>query len=175
MTPVFWYYVSIQGPHIINTCIDLAVIAFPVHLDLSQSRLTISTSLQLSGVFEQMLRKTQNCLQCWKWIPYNGREVVFTAKKERNSPVSADQGLSTTSQNSCHVHGTCDYACAPPPYPTLFASTKPTFKMGLRKVITCSQSCTMSTLCMWKLYTRHHLLTQKVNLNDLAHTGKLAC
>ena len=45
--------------------------------------------------------------------------------KVRNGPPSANRACSTASQGSCNVHSMC-----PPtsPYPTIFASIKPTFK-----------------------------------------------
>ena len=52
---------------------------------------------------------TKNCLQIWKWWPYKGRGVIsvpICAKKVRNSPPSANQGCSTASQGSDHVHRT---------------------------------------------------------------------
>ena len=65
-------------------------------------------SLQWSGFSDQqMLLPTKNCLQCQKWCPYKGRGVVSTpicAIKVRNSPASANQGLSIASQDIHHVH-----------------------------------------------------------------------
>ena len=47
----------------------------------------------------------------------------------RNAQASADQGFSTASQGSCHVHGTPCWNPSTFPYPTFFASAKPIFKM----------------------------------------------
>ena len=38
-------------------------------------------------------------------------------KRERNGQASADQGFSTASQGSCHVHGSSRWTHPPPPIP----------------------------------------------------------
>ena len=61
-------------------------------------------------------------------IPY---QPPVVSSGERNGLASANQGLSTASQASCHVHRIL-YLYLPhphPSYPTLFATTKPIFKM----------------------------------------------
>ena len=67
-------------------------------------------SFQWSGLSDQRaLHLTECCLQVQKWCPYKGRGVVpepVCANKVRNGPASANQGFSTASQGSCHVHGT---------------------------------------------------------------------
>ena len=58
-------------------------------------------------------------------VPLQGEGGVVPgpvcANKVRNGPASADQGFSTASQGSCHVHST---PCWNQPYPAFFASTK---------------------------------------------------
>ena len=65
-------------------------------------------SLQWSGLsYQWILFLTENRLQCQKSSPYKGRGAVSTpicGKKERNGPASADNGLSTDSQESHYVH-----------------------------------------------------------------------
>ena len=43
--------------------------------------------------------------------------MPICVKKERNAQASADQGFSTASQGSCHVHGTRAETRPPPPIP----------------------------------------------------------
>ena len=67
---------------------------------------------------QRVLHLTEYCLQVQKWCPYKGRGVYpepVCANMVRNGPASADQGFSTASQCSCHVHGT-------PSRPRLFYS-----------------------------------------------------
>ena len=60
--------------------------------------------------------------------------VLIGSKKIRNGPASADQGCSTSSQGSCHVHGT-SWLCPPTsPYPTFLASAKSIFKMDCANI-----------------------------------------
>ena len=85
-------------------------------------------SLQWSGLSDQpTLLLTEKCLLCQKWSPYKRRAMVsmfVCAKKKRNGPASADQGLSTASQDSHHVHNML-WLCPPTsPYPTLFVKSK---------------------------------------------------
>ena len=59
----------------------------------------------------------------WSGCPYKARGVVpepVCANKVRNGPASADQGFSTASQGSCHVHGTPGWTHPPPPIPPFF-------------------------------------------------------
>ena len=102
-------------------------------------------SVQLSGLSNQLtLLPTENCLQYQKWCPYKGRGVVsmpVCANKVRNGPASADQGHSTASQGSCHVHGTPCWNPPTSPYPT-----SPYLENGLRQLITCGQSQMTSIL-----------------------------
>ena len=92
-------------------------------------------SFQWSGLFDQQtLHLTENCLQIQKWCPYTTRGEEwflhsFVIKTVRNNPASANQGCSTSSTGSCHVHG-MSWPCLPnSPYPTSFASAKLIFKM----------------------------------------------
>ena len=57
---------------------------------------TLATpNFQWSGLSDQRaLHLIKNCLQVWKWCPYEGRGVVsklFCANKVRNGPTSANQ------------------------------------------------------------------------------------
>ena len=66
-------------------------------------------SLQWSGLSDQwMLLPTESCLQCQTWSPWKGRRALSMpvfVKMERNGQASVDQGFSTASQGSRHVHG----------------------------------------------------------------------
>ena len=88
-------------------------------------------SFQWSGLSNQRaLHLTECCLQVQKWCPYKGRGVVpepVCANMVRNGPASADQGFSTATQGSCHVHSTPCWNPATSPYPAFFASAKPIF------------------------------------------------
>ena len=84
-------------------------------------------SFQWSGLSDQRgLHLTECCLQVQKWCLYKGRGVVpepVCANKVRNGPASADQGFSTASQGSCHVHGTPCWNPPTSPYPAFFTSS----------------------------------------------------
>ena len=89
-------------------------------------------SLQWSGLFDRwMLLLTEGCLQCQKWSHYKGRAAFYMpicVKKKRNSQASAEQGFSTASQHSRHVHCMSCLCLPTSSYPTFFASAKPIFK-----------------------------------------------
>ena len=55
------------------------------------------------------------------------RSLIYThlCQKGENAQASADQGFSTASQGSSHVHGTPRWNPPTSPYPTFFASAKP--------------------------------------------------
>ena len=78
-------------------------------------------------------------LQYRKWCPYKWRGLVSTpiyARKVRNGPAGADQGHSTASQGSCHVHGTPCWkppTLPPPPLPLPSRDwSTPTIKVATR-------------------------------------------
>ena len=78
-------------------------------------------SLQWSGLSnQQTLLLTENAYNDRNGAPKKGRWAVSTpvcAKRERNGPASADQGLSIASQDS-HMCMAChNYARPPPPIP----------------------------------------------------------
>ena len=79
-------------------------------------------SFQWSELSDQRaLHLTECCLQVQKWCPYKGRGVIpepVCASKVRNGPAGADQGFSTASQGSCHVHGTPSWNPPTSPYLT---------------------------------------------------------
>ena len=101
-------------------------------------------SLQWSGPSDHwMLLPTESCLQCQKWSPEKALSTPVCVKKERNGPASVNQGFSTASQGSCHLHGTL---CWNPPVSHLICEWKTYLQNGLHQLITCSQSCMMSTL-----------------------------
>ena len=89
-------------------------------------------SFQWSGLSDhRALHLTESCLQNQKWCPYKRKGVVpepVCANKVRNGPASADQGFSTASQGSYHVHGTPCWNSPTSPFSTFFASRKPIFK-----------------------------------------------
>ena len=60
-------------------------------------------------------------------------------KKERTGPASADQGPSTASQDSYHVHSTLCLNLLTFPYSTLFAGENLSSQNELRQLIPCSQ------------------------------------
>ena len=74
-----------------------------------------------------------------KFFAFHCHRPRYSNIKVRNGPPSANRGCSTASQGSCHVHSMC-----PPtsPYPTIFASIKPTFKTDCANWQTCGQSWT---------------------------------
>ena len=78
-------------------------------------------NFQWSGLSEQRaLHLAECCLQVQKWCPYKGRGVVpepVCANKVRNGPASANQGFSTATQGSCHVHSTSCWNLPTSPYP----------------------------------------------------------
>ena len=79
-------------------------------------------SLQCSGLSDQwMLLPTENCLQWQKWSSYKGGGPFLCQ-------TSGNQGFPIASQGSCHVHGTPCWNPPTSPFPTFFASVKPSFK-----------------------------------------------
>ena len=60
--------------------------------------------------------------------PLQEQSMPICVKKERNGPASANQGFSTATQGTCHVHSTPRYNLPTFLYPTFYASAKPIFK-----------------------------------------------
>ena len=121
-----WLYTSLSG-YFVWSVFPLLLWASPGHLSMffffinalgfHDLNCTYSlASLQWSGLSEQQsLLLTENCLWNQKWSPWKGRGLVSTpvcAKKERDGPACADQGLSIASQDSRHIHG-MPWMCPP--------------------------------------------------------------
>ena len=87
----------------------------------------------------QWFTSTESCLQCQKWSPYKGRGAFSTPIcVKKDGLASDDQGFSTASQGSSHVHS-MSWLCPPTcPYPTfLLAQTY----LWFGQLITHGQSC----------------------------------
>ena len=83
---------------------------------------------------QRTLLRNKSCLKCQKWSPYKVKGALSSpnrARKQTNSPFSADQGFSTASYNSCHALSPRGVYPPTSPCPTLSASTEPTFKTDL--------------------------------------------
>ena len=69
--------------------------------------------------------------------------MLICANKEGNGPASADQGRSTASQGSHHVHDMSIICLPTSPYPTFYGNSKTYLQNdGLRQLIIYGQSLT---------------------------------
>ena len=144
-------------------------------------------SFRWSGLFDQWaLHLTECCLQVQKWCPYKWRGVVpelVCANKVRNGPASANQGFSTASQGSCHVHSTPCWNPPTSPYPAFFASAKPIVTENvLRQLINAAKvrRCHMASSvlrvlsdCWWFIF--HQLCCQYLRHDDLIKPETISC
>ena len=91
-------------------------------------------SLQWPGLSDQWtLLPTEPVYSVRKGAPAKPTEEPFYSclcQKERHGTASADQGISTATQDSCYVHSMSWQCRRTSLYPSFFASTKPIFKMN---------------------------------------------
>lgn len=104
-------------------------------------------NLQLSALSnKQRILLTENCLQWQKQSSYKSKECFICpfGLKKRNSPNSGDQGFSTASKDSHNVQGML-WVCPTTSPILLYCCHKVYLQNGLCKLITCRQSCMLST------------------------------
>ena len=110
-------------------------------------------SFRLSGLTnQQTLFLTENCLRKVPEMKFiQGKWSIFYAclcAKERIGPPSANQGLSTATHSSSHVHSTPFLNPLASPYPILSASEKPIIKVNMHQVMS-SRNQLKSLVLAW--------------------------
>ena len=96
-------------------------------------------------------------LEFWKWRPYKVRSLVSNsiyAKKDRNGPPGANQGLSTTKPR--HGHAVCTLGFTDPPLPVRPTLNLPPKDIAGSDIMKLKVSRSMDICAMGPKEFKHH-------------------